>query len=354
MSELTTEATHDPAYLASLAELNVRIQSPSDAPLFTPTPQSTMRPTHWRWSDLEKVVTELDQHLALVPGGGRRTLKLSNPGLPYGTTPTFWVSVQYILPGEVATAHRHTPTALRFIMRGSGCWSTVEGESYELRAGDLVLTPSMTWHDHVHRGDEPMVWIDVLDISLVRSLHATFFQSYSSDVQEVIDVPDGSFRSHGAGLLRAGRHSSAPLATNPLLAYPKQRVDEALELAKGLPADPVDDVIVEYVNPTNGAPALSTLGTRRQVLRPGFRGEPFRHTGSKVYWVISGAGATAIDGTRYEWSQGDFLAVPPWTTHHHENLHDVEAQLFRVDDVAALDRLGLYIEDEGPTGASWS
>jgi gentisate 1,2-dioxygenase len=346
MSQETGPGGIDPAYLASLASLNVRIQTPGDTPLFTAEPSSPMTPVHWRWADLEKVVGELDQHLALAPGGGRRTLKLANPGLPYGTTPTFWVSIQYILPGEVATAHRHTPTAFRFIMKGSGCWTTVDGESYEMTAGDFVLTPSWAWHDHTHRGDEPMVWIDVLDISLVRSLHTTFFENYDRDVQDVAAVPDSSFRTRGAGLLRAGRRTLPSGPFNPLLAYPAARAAQALELAKGLPADPRDDVIAEYVNPVDGSPALSSLGTMRQVLRPGFRGIPHRHTGSKVYWVISGSGATEIDGTRYEWGAGDFLAVPPWTVHHHENPGDADASLFRVDDTAVLTKLGLYRDED--------
>lgn len=341
----------DPEYTASLASLNVRIQTPGDPPLFTAEPSSPMTAVHWRWADLEKVVGELDQHLALVPGGGRRTLKLANPGLPYGTTPTFWVSIQYILPGEVATAHRHTPTAFRFIMQGSDCWTTVDGESYEMNAGDLVLTPSWTWHDHTHRGDEPMVWIDVLDISLVRSLHTTFFQNYDRDVQDVAAVPDMSFRTRGSGLLRAGRRAAPPGWANPLLAYPAARATEALELARGLPADPRDDVIVEYVSPADGSPALNSLGTMRQILRAGFRGIPHRHTGSKVYWVISGSGVTEINGTRYEWGAGDFLAVPPWATHHHENPGGADAHLFRVDDTAVLSKLGLYRDEDVPNAA---
>lgn len=236
MSQQANGGVPDPGYLAALEALNVRIQTPVDPPLFTATPSSPMTPVHWRWADLEKIVNELDQHLSLTPGGGRRTLKLSNPGLPYGTTPTFWLSIQYILPGEVATAHRHTPTAFRFVMRGGGCWTTVDGESYEMNAGDLVLTPSWTWHDHIHRGDEPMIWIDVLDISLVRSLHTTFFQNYNRDVQDIAPVRDVSFRTRGSGLLRAGRRApQSPGAVNPLLTYPHARALEALKLAKGLP-----------------------------------------------------------------------------------------------------------------------
>jgi gentisate 1,2-dioxygenase len=330
----------DDAYLESLEALNVRVQTPGDPPLFTPEPVSAMRPVHWRWSELESVVNELDRHLALG-GGGRRTLKLTNPGLPYGTTPTFWVSIQYILPGEVATAHRHAAAALRFIMRGSGCWTTVEGERYPMNEGDLVLTPSWAWHDHTHEGDEPMAWIDVLDISIVRALEATFFELHEGGVQDVLSVPDTSFRTFGSGLLRP-QWADAARGANPLMVYPAERAQEALELAKGLPADPADDVITEYVSASAGESAMPTLGASRQILRPGFRGAEQRHTGSKVYWVVSGSGVTTVGGERIEWTAGDFFSVPPWSTHRHENPHQDEASLFRVDDVPAVEKLGLY------------
>ncbi len=343
MTDLAHEPGLTPSYLASLAKLKVRVQTPQDTPLFTPAPRSPMTPVHWRWRELASIVDELDQHLELTPGGGRRTLKLTNPGLEFGTTPTFWVSIQSILPGEVATAHRHTPTAFRYIMRGSGCVTTVDGETYEMTAGDLVLTPSWTWHDHVHHGDEPMVWMDVLDINLVRSLNAIFFEPYDRGVQDVSPIPDSSFRTLGAGLLRAGR-ATPEARVNPMLAYPSSRTLEALELARGLPADPVDDVIVEYTNPTNGGPALVSMGTKRQILRPEFDGVAQRHTGSKVYYVVSGSGVTQVDDARFEWTAGDFFSIPPWAVHRHSNPYDSEASLFRVDDHPTLDKLNLYRE----------
>ena len=121
---------------------------------------------------IERIGTDLK----LEAGGARRTLRLTNPGLEYGTTPTFWASIQYILPGEIATSHRHAATALRFIMDGEGADTTVDGESYEMNKGDLVLTPSWSFHDHEHKGSTPMVWLDVLDITLVRKLEAVFFE----------------------------------------------------------------------------------------------------------------------------------------------------------------------------------
>lgn len=333
------------ALLAELAKYNFRVSSP-DKPLFTKTPQSSMVPVLWKAKDIAEQLEQIGARLKLQAGGARRTLQLSNPGLPYGTTPTFWVSIQYILPGEVATAHRHMASALRFIMQGEGADTTVDGEQYEINEGDLVLTPNWTWHDHEHKGSEPMVWIDVLDISLVRSFHAVFFEDFEMARQTVDPIPDKSFREFGSGLMRPLK-KPAPQKYSPLLAYTRARSEEALRQAAGLEPDPYDDVILEYQNPLTGEPALPTIGTRLQMLRPGVHTKSHRHTGSTVYYVVRGQGATIIDGERFDWAKGDFLALPPWLPHEHLNgSADEEAVLFQINDIPALEKLGFYREQD--------
>jgi gentisate 1,2-dioxygenase len=147
-----TDADERRALSEELAAYNCRVAQPDDPPLFTRVPTSSMQTCHWRAAELNALLEKIGAKLKLEAGGQRRTIRLTNPGLPYGTTPTFFASIQYILPGEVATAHRHAATALRFIMRGQGADTTVEGEKYEINEGDLVLTPSWAWHDHEHNG----------------------------------------------------------------------------------------------------------------------------------------------------------------------------------------------------------
>lgn len=328
-----------------LARFNCRVHQPDDPPLFTREPRSDMQTVLWRWNDLMPLLERVGEAIRIGSGGQRRTLRLANPGLPFGTTHTFWASIQYILPGEVAEAHRHTANAFRFILRGTGCSTTVDGECYEMNEGDLVLTPSMAWHDHVHRGAEPMIWLDVLDISLSRSLHATFFEPYDQgEMQPVGAVPEFSYRAFGSGTLRSPRARHRP-GINPLLAYPWPAAEEALERAEGLERDPWDDVILEYQNPVEGGPAMKTLGTQLQKLRPGFHGRARRHTGSKLYCVLRGQGYSEVDGQRYDWGPGDFLAVKPWAWHAHHNASGEDAVLFVVDDAPALRALGYYREE---------
>ena len=334
---------------ADLAALHCRVHDPGDPPLFTREPQSSMQPCHWRWRDLWPLLQRLGQELAIGSGGQRRTLRLAPPGLPYGTTPTFWGSIQVVMPGEVAAAHRHTANAFRWITHGGTgiTTSTVNGERCVMSQGDLVLTPAMTWHDHEYHGEEPMVWLDGLDISLMRSLHACFFDPYPEAKQPVLESGDGSSRQWASGMMRPPG-VQAP-AVNPLLLYPRARSEEALAAAASQSSDPCDDTILEFCNPATGGAAMTTLGMCLQRLRPGFVGRPRRHTGSKLYQVVRGQGVTVVAGMRFEWEQGDYFVIPPWAWHEHANASGTEeAVLFHVNDFPTLRALGYYREELAP------
>ena len=347
MAELRTMQDADArrALKEDLARFHCRVHQPDDPPLFTRVPESSVQTVLWRWKDLEPLLERLGQQLSLEAGGQRRTLRLANPGLAFGTTHTFWASIQVILPGEIASAHRHTANAFRFIMQGNGATTTVEGERYAMNEGDLVLTPGMMWHDHEYRGDTPMIWLDVLDISLMQAMHATFFEASKELQRPVGPVPDRSFRQYGSGLMSPpGR--PAVMAHNPLLVYSHEGAMNALRQAAGLEPDPCDDVILEYRNPVTGGPAMKTMGMRLQMIRPGVHCEPRRHTGSKLYHVVQGEGTTIVDGVPYEWRRGDFLTVRPWALHEHLNRSaDQEAVLFQVNDFPAMEALGYYREE---------
>jgi gentisate 1,2-dioxygenase len=331
------------ALSGELAALHLRVAQPDDPPLFTREPSSTMQPIHWRAADLTLMMKKIGAELKLEQGGQRRTLRLTNPGLPYGTTPTFWCSIQVILPGEIATAHRHTATALRFIMHGKGANTTVEGEQYDMNEGDLLLTPNWTWHDHEHCGDAPMVWLDVLDISLMRSLHATFFEPAKDPRIPVNTHRQASFARYGSALMRPLNARPEGLAS-PILGYHHELAEKALAAAATLPPDPFDDTALEYQDPTTGRPALPTIGTVLQRLRPGFVGLAHRHTGSVIYYVVRGSGVSSVAGNTYRWGSGDFIAVPPWAAHAHSNPGHDEAVLFQVNDIPVMRALGFWRE----------
>lgn len=336
---------------AKLATFHSRVRDPNDEPTIAREPGSSMRAIQWRRDDIARLLHLVATEIGLEAGGDRRTLRLTNPGLPYGTTPTIWAGIQHILPGEIATAHRHSPHAFRFIMAGSGASTTVDGEHYPMNKGDVVLTPAWRWHDHQHQGNAPMTWLDGLDIPLVRSMHASFFEPYPQHQQAAATVPDRSWKQFGSGIMRPANMSAANANASPLLLYPWAKAQRALSDFAATDPDPFDDFVLEYQNPTTGGPVLSTLGLALQWLRPGMHGNAHRHTGSVLYHVVRGEGSTIIAGETFDWAEGDFLALPPWTWHEHANRsRKDEAILFQTNDFPAMKALGLYREEAHAAG----
>ncbi|HLI25456.1 MAG TPA: cupin domain-containing protein [Chloroflexota bacterium] len=344
MAQVWTDPTRLAELNAALARLHLRVHQPGDPPLMTREPESTVQAHRWRWREVRPLFDRLGELVPLERGGERRTLRLTNPGLPYGTTHTLWASLQLIYPGEVASAHRHAATALRFILEGEGAYTVVDGAPYPMRPGDLVLTPAWSWHDHAHQGSAPMLWLDVLDIPLVRALHTTFFEPYPAPQQPLSRPVNESVRRYGDGTLRpAGDRPSGPASAR--LAYPWARTAAVLHDLAELGADPHEGVAVEYRDPATGRGVLPTMACWAQLLPPGFVGRPLRRTSSALYHVVQGAGATTVGGERLEWEPGDFLVVPPWTWHAHETLGASEALLFSVHDRPVYEALGLYREE---------
>ena len=325
-----------------LARQHLAVYQPDDPPLLTAEPVTAVQPYRWKWADLQPLLEQVAAGVSLDPGGNRRTLRLVNPGLPYGTTHTLWGGIQQVLPGEVAIAHRHTPSAFRFIIQGQGASTTVDGERYRMEPGDLLLTPNWCWHDHQNDGNETALWLDGLDIPLVRAMNAMFFEPYAEDRQPVHGPPDsGTHKISAPGLLPP---RSAPTF---LPIYKWSATLNALHALASTEPDPFDDALLEYRNPVSGEPALRTIGLAIQLLQPGARTSLHRHSSSTVYHVVRGSGASVVNGTTFEWSERDFVVVPPWAWHSHQNTSSSdEAILFQMNDVPAMQALGLYREQE--------
>ncbi len=143
--------------------------------LITPEPKSACRPHLWRFDTIRAHMMEAGR-LITAKEAERRVLILENPGLrgQSKVTTSLYAGIQLVMPGEVAPAHRHSQSALRFILEGKGAHTAVDGERTRMEPGDFVITPSMTWHDHGNETDEPMFWLDGLDIPLVQFFDASF------------------------------------------------------------------------------------------------------------------------------------------------------------------------------------
>ena len=183
-------------------------------------PLPTTRPWLWKWDEVLPLARRAGEIITLERGGDRRVLAFANPGLhglPFTSTTTLWGAIQYLGPHESAHAHRHTPSAIRFVMTGSGAYTTVNGDACQMEAGDLVLTPIWNWHDHNNDGNEPMVWFDGLDLPLMTSLESIFFENHPQQLQPVEGHNLSERAFTGVGLREMG--APAPEAHSPLLRY---------------------------------------------------------------------------------------------------------------------------------------
>jgi len=322
-----------------------------DAPWSRPGPlieskKTRVQPCIWRWAEIEPLLERSAEFVAPGQGTERRILRLANPGVPERTsTHTLSVAVQYLLPGEVAPAHRHSPNALRFMLRGQGAYTTVDGDKCLMEAGDLVLTPTPMLHDHGNEGNEPVIWFDGLDSPIVRYLEVLTQQRHPEDRQETGQVVGASERRFRAAGLRP---ATAAAAARPgrLIHYRWQAAYAALRQLAEVESDPFDDVILEYVDPATGRPIFPTMACYIQMIRPGVHTRAHRQTSSAVYHVVRGAGRTVIDGISHGWREGDFFAIPPLARHEHANDETGPAILFSLQDVPLLKAVGLYREEE--------
>ena len=312
----------------------------------TPQPQPKMIPHLWSWSTTSQIVEESAR--AVPVGDERRALQLFNPGLQgrWATTNNLIAAVQILLPGEVARAHRHTPTAIRFIIEGSGAYTAVDGERVYMEPGDLILTPSWAWHDHGNETQDRVVWMDGLDIPLIASVEAMFFQFYSAPQVPASRPVNASKEMYGHAHIAPTWIKEKP-QSSPLLLYPWQQAWDALNALRNHECSAHDGVLLEYRHPQTGGSVMPTMACMIQLLRPGEHTQAHRHTGSAVYHVAEGSGATIIDGKRFEWQKGDIFALPPWALHEHANASaSADAVLFSIQDQPVLKALGLYYEEE--------
>lgn len=303
-------------------------------------PKTTFGPHLWKGGDLYEMIERAGNEVGLETSF-RRVIQMSHPQLASGTTHTLTLNLQMLKPGEHAEAHRHMAGAIRFVTRGRGARLVVEGESFEIGAGDFATTPNWTWHDHVNESSETLTWLDVLDSPLVRMLQVDFHEPYEAPHQPVTRAEGASYAEFGA--LRPSWVKADSIQPPPYV-YRWEDTERALERAGERPGDPCDGIILRYVNPLTGGPTLPTFDCAMQMLRPGEKTAAHRHTSSTIYHVFKGKGATVIGDARYEWEAGDSFVVPLWHPHRHENLHDAPAVLFALDDRPLMEALGFYRE----------
>ena len=311
-------------------------------------PRSVSVPVVWRYQDLRGHVLRSSE-LVSPEEAGRRVIYLNNPGRRDVAAAVGWLysGLQVMKPGELASAHKHSHSALRFIMEGRGAFTVVDGHKMTLGANDFVLTPNGTWHEHgVAEDGTTCIWQDGLDIPLVNAMEAGFYAVHP-DLNQTVTYPVDDTSAAWANPALRPQVSGWTKPYSPLFKYEWEPTYEALRrYARTTAGSPYDGILLEYVNPATCGPVMPTIGASMQLLRPGEHTKAHRHTGSFIYQVAKGSGYSIIDGRRYDWTERDIFCVPSWAIHEHVNLSsNDDACLFSFNDLPVMRALALYREE---------
>lgn len=341
---------HTPEALANRKAYYTRIGEDCMTPLWEvlgalvpPQPRSPVAPYHWQYTDVRSKVMEAGQLISAAEAE-RRVLILENPALRGQSciTQSLYAGLQLIMPGEIAPAHRHTQTALRLVLDGEGAYTAVDGERTTMRRGDFIITPAWTWHDHGNLGNEPVVWLDGLDIPIVRFFDAGFAEKSEAEHQAVARPEGDSLARYGANMVPIDFYQQPGEATK-VFVYPWSRTIEALKsLAAAGSPDKHFGHKQRYVNPATGRSPMPTMAAFSQLLPAGFETHAYRCTDSTVYVCLSGRCEASVEGQVYTLRENDVLVVPSW--HSLQLRAGPESVLFSYSDRPVQQALGLWRE----------
>lgn len=313
--------------------------------LVTPTPRSAATAVLWRYDEAREFLMRAGA-LISAEQAERRVLIMENPSLPGSScaTPSLYAGLQLILPGEVAPCHRHTQCALRFVMEGSGAFTALDGEKAIMHPFDLVLTPNWQWHDHGNSSDAPMIWLDGLDIPMVRFFETSFAERLPQAAHPETAPAGDTLARYGRNLRPfPGTAAARRPAGLPMFHYPYAEWRASLAaLAAWDAPDPHLGHALEFTNPADGGPVMPTIAAHVRLLPAGFTAKPRQATDGTIFVVVSGRGTARINDTAFALMERDTFVVPSW------NVLELEASselvLFAYSDRAAQEKLGLFRE----------
>lgn len=298
-------------------------------------------PFLWPWRTVEPLIQRAIDEVT-TETAERRVLSFANPGLGGGkricATTNLNAGVQILMPGERARPHRHTMNALRFVIEGSGAETIVDGKPCPMEPGDMILTPAWTWHEHVHHGDERVVWLDSLDVPLVDYLDAAFFEPGPTNEFPTL-APDSAFTA--AGFAPQCADDSGALAYSPLFRY---SWSDAVAALAATPAAADGSRLLRYTNPATGGPVMSLLDCYLLGLPAGRETAAMRTTANAVCFVAEGDGVTRVGDQTVGWTKNDLFTLPHWNWISHR-AETPDAKLFVITDRDVLRKLELLREE---------
>ncbi len=296
-------------------------------------------PHIWRWEACREMVDETAKNSSpkLVE---RRVLVMVNPeSAANGNDATVGQisgNFQTLLPGERARPHRHSMDALRFPIIGSGAVTFVDGKACPMEVGDLILTPGWTWHEHVHNGTEPVVWVDILNVILHRSIGTEAFEPGPVH-NPPKTFPDALFAV--PNLLPVLENSPN---YSPMFRY---RYADAAKAVASAPVSADGSQRVRYANPLTGGSCMALLDCYLIRLAAGQETTRTRSTASSLCVVVEGEGVSNYeDGASLSWKAKDTFTIPQRNSVSHRAGPE-GATIFQVTDREVYSRLGLLKEE---------
>lgn len=336
----------------ALDKLYADFDSKSLSPLWTQlsdvmsdVPKSKAVPFIWKWKDLLPLAERAGDLVPVGRGGERRAIALANPGLggkPYAT-PTIWAAIQYLGGHETAPEHRHSQNAFRFVVEGEGVWTVVNGDPVAMRRGDFLVTAGWNFHGHHNDTDQPMAWIDGLDVPFADHIDVGFFEFGTERVTDY--ATPGISRSERLWahpglrpLSGMNRYASSPIAAYRW-EYTDRAVGEQLALEdEGYPATfEQGHAAIRYTNPTDGGDVMSTLRAEFHRVRAGAQTPARREVGSSVWQVFEGHGEIVVADNVWRVEKGDMVVVPSWEPF--ELRAETQLDLFKFSDAPIIERL---------------
>jgi gentisate 1,2-dioxygenase len=293
-------------------------------------------PHHWKWKEIRPLCNDA-MTVANPAAIERRVLSFTDPEGDGGTCTNLSAALQILLPGEKARPHRHTMNALRFVIEGGGASTIVDGKDCPMEEGDLVITPGWTWHEHVHRGSAPIIWLDALDAPLHRYLGTDKFEP--GPAHDLPNMPDDKAFAF-PNIVPELSEPATPFS--PVFRYPWTAARDAVRAA---PKWKDGSRRVRYVNPVTGGSTMPLMDCHLTQIDKGTETVRFRSTANAVCLVCEGRGTTTVGEDTIAWETHDVFSLPHgnWITH---KAHDT-ATLFLVTDRDALRRLDLLKEQYG-------
>ena len=292
---------------------------------------------YWSWDGISRGLKRSGEIVTVGPGG--MTGMRSVTGIEARNFP-IWMNAQILMPGERTQGHRNTRSETRLVCQAPPeAFFVCEHEAFPMERGDVIISPSWTFHDHWNQGATPALWVDGYDNGYCGGVNLNERLPDDDPYQE-IKKPDG----YGT---KTRGHARPPTAEAPYplppMRYPWAETQAALSaLTEAGEQDPYEGVHIMLASPVDNGPTLPTIAWHAQWLSAGQKTLAHRHNSTTFYFAFEGAGAIVVEGEHLAWNKGDIFAVPAWKWHHHENGEGGSSTLFSIDDWPAMTKMGFY------------